>query len=298
MTASLEYYKVFYYVAKTGSLTQAAGLLSISQPAVSQSIRLLESQTGARLFFRVSRGVRLTAEGELLYSYIAKGYEQIAAGEQMLKKMLNLELGEIHIGASDMTLQFYLLPFLEHFHEKYPAIKINVTNAPTPETLKNLHSGQIDFGVVSTPFQKADGIQTAAVRDIEDIFVCGRRFIPYKNRTLDLAELEKLPIIYLEKNTSTRSYMDSFLNANGVTIQPEFELATSDMIVQFALRNLGVGCVVKDFALPHLESGKLFALRFNKIIPKREFCIVTDRENPMSAAAKNLFDMIQHELTL
>lgn len=292
MITNLEYYKVFYYVAKTGSLTQAAGLLSISQPAVSQSIKLLEEQTGAQLFTRVSRGVRLTAEGEMLYSYVSKGYEQIETGEQKLKQMLNLELGEIHIGASDMTLKFYLLPFLERFHEKYPGIKVIVTNAPTPETIGNLRGGQIDFGVVSTPFETLSEMQAMAVRTIEDTFVCGRRFISYKNRTLDLSELENLPIIYLEKKTSTRSYMDRYLSENGVAIQPEFELATSDMIVQFALRNLGVGCVVKDFALPYLQSGKLFELRFNKIIPKREFCIVTDNKNMMSAAAKNLLEMI------
>lgn len=296
MITNLEYYKVFYYVAKTGSLTQAAGLLNISQPAVSQSIKLLEEQTGAQLFIRVSKGVRLTAEGELLFSYVSKGYEQIETGEQKLKQMLNLELGEIHIGASDMTLQFYLLPYLEQFHERYPDIKVIVTNAPTPETLSNLHSGQIDFGVVSTPFKADANIRAVSVRNIEDIFVCGRRFIPYKNKTLDLSELEKLPIIHLEKNTSTRSYMDTFLAEQGVSVHPEFELATSDMIVHFALRNLGVGCVVKDFALPHLQSGKLFALRFNKMIPHREFCIVTDVKNPMTAAARNLLKMINKDL--
>ncbi len=296
MIDNLEYYKVFYYVAKTESLTQAAGLLSISQPAVSQSIRLLEKQCGARLFTRVSRGVKLTAEGELLYSYVAKGYEQIEAGQLKLKQMLNLELGEIHIGASDMTLQFFLLPFLERFHEEYPKIKVVVTNAPTPETLQNLRTGQIDFGIVSTPFTSTPDFHTFTVRSIEDTFVCGRRFISYKNRTLDFTELQTLPIIYLEKNTSTRSYMDSFLLANDISIQPEFELATSDMIVQFALRNLGVGCVVRDFALPYLQSGKLFELRFNKIIPKREFCIVTHVKSPMSVAAKNLLDIIQQDL--
>lgn len=295
MTANLEYYKVFYYVAKTGSLTQAAKLLSVSQPAVSQSVKLLEEQLKTPLFTRISKGVCLTPEGELLYTYVAKGYEQIEIGEQKLRQMRNLELGEIHIGASDMTLQFYLLPFLERFHEKYPSIKVIVTNAPTPETLQKLHTGQIDFGVVSTPFDPTEDIHIVPVRSIEDIFVCGRRFISYKNRTLDLSELEKLPIIYLENNTSTRRYMDTFLAENGVFIRPEFELATSDMIVQFAERNLGVGCVVRDFALPLLQSGKLFELRFNKIIPKREFCIVTDEKNPMSAAANSLLDIIRQE---
>lgn len=285
---NLEYYKVFYHVAKSGSLTAAAEELAISQPAVSQSVKQLETALDAKLFVRAPRGVRLTKEGELLYNYVAKGYEQFALGEKKLKQMLNLDLGEIHIGASDMTLQFYLLPFLERFHEKYPGIRVAVTNAPTPETLRNLQEGKIDFGVVSTPFEKTATICAENVREIEDIFVAGRKFIQYKNKMLDLQELEKMPLIFLEGITSTRHNMEKFLLENQVEIHPEFELATSEMIVQFALRNLGVGCVVRDFAQEYLEDGQLFELRFNKIIPRRYFCVVTDQRNPMSAATENL----------
>lgn len=296
MVNNLEYYKVFYYVALTGSLTLAAKELSISQPAVSQNIRQLEHQLGISLFCRTSKGVRLSPEGELLFSYVAKGYEQIRAGEEKLRQMLNLDLGEIKIGASDMTLQFYLLPFLELFHEKYPNIKVVVTNAPTPETLSYLKAGKIDFGVVSTPFDNSPDTQAVIVKEIQDIFIAGRRFLPYKNKMLDFQDLRELPLICLEGNTSTRSYMDSFLLKNGVRIQPEFELATSDMIVQFVLRNLGIGCVMSEFAGEYLESGRLFELRFNKMIPKRHFCIITDTHNPMSPAASNLLNMIYNEL--
>lgn len=292
MVSNLEYYKTFYYVAKTGSLTQAASLLSISQPAVSQALKQLEQQTNAKLFRRVSKGVKLTAEGELLYSYVAKGYEQFLLGEERLKQMQNSELGEIHIGASDMTLQFFLLPYLEQFHEKYPGIKVIVSNAPTPETIENLKKEQIDFGVVSSPLPEDPSVCALPVREIEDIFVCGRRFISYKNRTLDLSVLETLPLICLEGNTSSKHYMEDFLSKNNVSLKPEFELATSDMIIQFALRSLGIGCVVKDFALPYLQSGKLFALRFNQMIPKRNFLLVTPSGGHMSPAAANLLHLI------
>lgn len=292
MVSNLEYYKTFYYVAKTGSLTQAASLLSISQPAVSQTLKQLEQQTNAKLFRRVSKGVKLTAEGELLYSYVAKGYEQFLLGEERLKQMQNSELGEIHIGASDMTLQFFLLPYLEQFHEKYPGIKVIVSNAPTPETIENLKKEQIDFGVVSSPLAEDPSVCALPVREIEDIFVCGRRFISYKNRTLDLSVLETLPLICLEGNTSSKHYMEDFLSKNNVSLKPEFELATSDMIIQFALRSLGIGCVVKDFALPYLQSGKLFALRFNQMIPKRNFLLVTPSSGHMSPAAENLLHLI------
>ncbi len=292
MISSLEYYKVFYYVATRKSLTMAAAELSISQPAVSQSIKQLEQEVGTKLFVRTSKGVKLTTEGELLFRYVSKGYEQMELGEKKLAQMQNLELGEVHIGASDMTLRFFLLPYLERFHEEYPKIRVVVSNAPTPETLRSLQEGKIDFGLVSEPFETTGSLQAVKVKEIEDVFVAGLKFIPYKNKTLDLQELEKLPLITLEKNTSTRCYMDAYLEGNGVVMRPEFELATSDMIVQFALRNLGVGCIMREFAAECLEEGKLFELRFNKMIPKRDFCLVTDRRNPLSAAGRKLLEMI------
>ena len=293
MISNLDYYKVFYYVAKNESVTKAASELAISQPAVSQALRQLEKILGSSLFHRAAKGVRLTSEGQMLFSYVAKGYEQIELGVKKVRQMQNMELGEIRIGASDMTLQFYLLPYLEKFHEQYPSIKVFVTNAPTPETLEHLDNGRIDFGVVSTPLQATSDVEAVPVREIEDVFVAGRRFISYKNKTLDFDVLKELPMIFLEKNTSTRSYMDTFLEQNAVRVQPEFELSTSDMIVQFALRNLGVGCVVSDFAKEYLESGLLFELRFNKMIPKRQICAVRSNKTPMSPAAVKLFELLQ-----
>lgn len=292
MISNLEYYKVFYYAGKYGSLTMAALELSISQPAVSQALRQLEDSLQTKLFVRASRGIRLTPEGESLYFHVKKGYEEIELGEKKLEQMLNLDSGEIRVGASDMTLRFYLLPFLEKYHEAYPYIKVTVTNAPTPETLNLLKEGKIDFGVVSSPFIQEQEFSVMEVKEIEDCFVAGRKFIQYKNKMLDLQELEKLPIISLEKNTSTRTCMDQFLQKNGVEMHPEFELATSDMIVQFATRNLGIGSVMKEFAKEELESGKLFELRFNKIIPRRHICVVTETKALASRAAEALLSML------
>ena len=288
----LEYYRVFYMVAKVGRITDAAKLLSISQPAVSQTIGQMEKQLGCKLFTRSKSGVKLTGEGELLYHYVQKGYEAFEQGEKELLKMQNLEVGEVRIGASDMTLQFYLLPYLERFHEKYPDIKVTVTNGPTPETIERLLTGSLDFGVVSTPFMENERILAHKVRKIQDTFVCGRRFLPYKNKTLDFSVLQELPIISLEHGTSSRSYMDRFLAEQKVVLEPEFELATSDMIVAFALRNLGVGMVMRDFAEEAIESGKLFELRFNKLIPSREFCLIQDKGASLTPAASKLLELL------
>ena len=89
--------------------------------------------------------------------------------------------------------------------------------------------------------------------------------------------------------------MDDFLAKNGVAVRPEFELATSDMVVQFARRSLGVGCVVRDFAQEYLDSGQLFELRFNQMIPRRHFCVVCNQKIKLPAAAEKLFEIMELE---
>ncbi len=294
MDINLEYYRIFYYVGKHRSITLAAEELSISQPAVSQAVKNLENALESQLFVRTSKGVRLTTEGEVLYSYVKRGYETILLGEKKYREMLNLESGEIRIGASDMTLQFYLLSYLEEFHEAYPKIKVTVTNAPTPETLRHLQDGKIDFGVVSTPVIAKSNLSILPVRKIQDVFVAGRKFRHLKDRKLSYKELEQLPVMCLEGNTSTKKYVEEFLQGYDVRLQPEFELATSNMLIQFAVRSLGIASVVRDFAKEQLESGELFELEFESEIPPREFCIVYDEKIPGTKASERLLERLLH----
>lgn len=295
MLFNLEYYKNFYYVGKCQSFSAAAEELCISQPAMSQSIRQLESKLNCELFVRTSKGAKLTKEGEKLFEHVKRGIEAFEKGEQEIKQIMQLQAGEIRIGASDMTLQFFLLPYLERFHELHPEIKVKVSNGPTPETLENLNQGMIDFGIVSSPFEIREDMETLDVKEIEDCFVVGRQLKELAGQELELEELMKHPIICLEENSSTRKYLDQFLEENQVTLIPEFELATSNMIVQFALRNLGIGCVMKEFARKELECGNLWELTFGKKIPKRKFSIVYGKNVGMSFAAKELLEMIREE---
>ncbi len=292
MNINFEYYKIFYHVARAASISAAARELCISQPAVSQAIKALEQAIGIELFIRTKKGVSLTNAGEILYSHVASGYEAISLGEQQLSQLLHMETGEIRIGASDMTLQFYLLPYLEHFHQLYPGINVHVTNAPTPSTINHLLSGNIDFGIVTSPLPADPHMEIRQAREIEDIFIAGPRFAYLQNKTLNYHDLDDLPIICLEHDTSTRAYVDTFLSHEGVTLQPEFELSTSDMIAQFVMRNLGIGSIMADFAQSYIDHGDLFRLQFKKPIPKRHMCIISDRRRGMSVAANKLMELL------
>ena len=104
--------------------------------------------------------------------------------------------------------------------------------------------------------------------------------------------LEKVPLIILDQDTSTRRYVQRFLEQRKVFVHPEFELATSDIIVQFALRNLGVGSVVRDFAKKELDSRELIELKLEEQLPQREFFVVTEEKGGSSLAAQELLRML------
>lgn len=295
MNINLEYYKIFYHVATELSITGAAKKLCISQPAVSQAMKQLEQGLGIQLFTRRAKGVSLTRAGTLLFSYVGEGYETILTGEKQLEKMMNLEYGEVRIGASDMTLQFYLLPYLERFHQLYPEIKVTVTNAPTPQTIDHLNQGRIDFGVVTMPVEVDSHFDVFRVRKIRDVFVAGDKFRELDEKILTYDVLSELPLICLEGKTSTRTYVEDYLHTMNIEVKPEFELATSDMIVQFASRNLGVGCVVEDFARRQIEDGNLFELKFKEELPERDMCLIFDKRATMSVAATKLKELLEIE---
>lgn len=296
---NLEYYKVFFSVCRMGSITMAADELCISQPAVSQVIKQLETSLECKLFFRTSKGVKPTKEGDVLYSYVKKGIEALYDGEDMIRRIKNLDTGEIRIGASDMTLQFYLLPYLERFHEEYPKVKVTVSNGPTPETIGFLYEGKIDFGIVSTPFDAKSEICSLPVKQINNIFIAGDKFKnELQGRKLKYTELLKYPCIFLEKNTSTRRFMDQYLEKQAIRLEPEFELATSDMIVQFVKRNLGIGCLMSEFAKEALDADEVFSLEFEEEMPERQFSLITTVKDSMSpAAVKLLAELVENSNT-
>src|SRR5689334_17955333 len=124
MEFNMEWYRVFYWTAKLGSLTRAAEKLHITQPAVSHTLKQLEGALGGQLFFRSTKGVALTAEGDVLYQYVKQAIDLFESGEKKLAAMKDLSYGEIKIGASDTLCKHFLLPHLEHFHRQYPDIKI------------------------------------------------------------------------------------------------------------------------------------------------------------------------------
>ena len=288
MTVSFEYYKVFYHVGRLGSITLAARALFLSQPAVSKSIRQLEKLLGCALFYRTHKGMCLTPEGEVLYQHVALACEQFALGERKLQSMLHLDWGSIHLGSSDMIMHAFLLPHLEHFHKDYPNVRISTITASTLETIAALRDRKIDLGVIFSSPEPCDDLEVIPLCTVQDIFIAGSPFRHLEGSVLPLAELAALPIVCPEKGTSTRSYLDTFFQSHGVVLDPEFELATTVLIVPFAERGLGVGITVRRFAEESLKAGTIFEVQSEHPIPARSIALVTRRKHQLSPAGHAL----------
>ncbi|NLK38956.1 MAG: LysR family transcriptional regulator [Clostridiales bacterium] len=288
MIDNISLYKSFVAVAECGSISAAARSLYVSQPAISADIIALESKLKVKLFFRSSRGMTLNPEGRLLYDYISNAFSFINAGEEKLREVSGLRTGLLRVGASDMTLRFFLLDYIARFREKYPDVRLSVTNAPTPKTIEALRSGQIDFGVISEPVtaDSANDLILVPVYTIRDIFVCSPKYeIAYKSG-IGAEDLAGYPIMMLSGSTSTRQYVQSMMGPDFPP--PDIELATSDLLLAFALRGIGIASIVEDFAAEALAAGRLVKLDMKKSLPPRRFMLVYLKKLPLSAAAKQI----------
>ena len=122
MDINYNHYKIFYYVAKYQNFTQAATILMNSQSNITRTIKVMENELGCTLFVRSNRGVKLTPEGEKLYSHIRIAVEQIQAGEEELTIDKSMTSGTISIGSSGVALRCFLLPILNEFQRRYPKV--------------------------------------------------------------------------------------------------------------------------------------------------------------------------------
>ncbi len=287
MNLNFDYYKVFYYVSKYGSLTRAAHVLMTSQPAVTRTIHNLENELGCRLFIRSKTGVELTPEGRLFYEYIAAGCAQIFRGEQELSSMLGLDNGTITVSATETALHCCLFQAVEDFNEQYPNVRFKILNNSTVDSIQALKAGKIDLAVVSSaPFQVAAPLKMKTLRSYHDVLIGGSKFAHLKGRRVSLEELKDCSWISLTAETITRNFLNKYFEEHGLQFSPDIELATTDMILPAVRHNLGIGFVPAEIAAEDIRRGTVFEITVAEKLPERHILLVQDTESPQSIASK------------
>ena len=289
-----ELYKVFYYVAECRNITEASEKLFISQPAVSKSIKKLESLTGCPLFIRSSRGVSLTTEGQILYDYVKSAFDTLHNGELVLEKLKTREEGLTRIGISNTLCRYFFLPHLETYHYRYPGIRIQIINRTSPETLKLLEKGAVDFGIISIPSDTED-FEYIPLMTIQDIFVSGRKYA-MTDEAFPAVRLLEYPIMLLEDKNVSRLYIDSYLKSNQIAFTPEIEVSSMDILIELAKIGLGVGAVIKNFVQDDLASGSLIEIPVIPPLPERKIGIVYKKNIPLSLASQSFITHLKNNV--
>ncbi len=295
MSVKLESYRVFKEVAEVGNITAAAQALYISQSAVSQSIKQLESDLQTRLFSRNSRGVTLTAEGKMLYEYVRSAMGLLETGEAKLSQTRELQMGQLVIGASDTVTSQFLLPYLDSFHREHPAIHIQIISGRSHKVLGLLRSGKVDIAFASTPTDLTS-LETYPCFPTHSIFVAGAEYPCDFDHVYSLEEISAFPLILLERKASSRLYLERFFLQNGLKLNPEIELGARSLLVDLAAIGFGVAGVTEEFVTRDLESGRLRQLKTSFQIPPRSVDMCMLRDVPQTAAAERFAAFVKESL--
>ncbi len=297
MNVNLEYYRIFYYVAKYQNFTRAARAMGNSQPNITRAMNLLEQEIHCTLFIRTNRGVRLTPEGEKLYIRVSAAMEQLQTAEEELHESSGLEHGTISIGASETALNIYLLEKLRTFHMEYPGIRLKIYNHSTPQAVQAVKNGEIDFAVVTTPTDVETPLKKVDLYSFQEILVGGKTFMALGSQELSLAEVQNYPFICLGRETQTWKFYQQIFERHGLELLPDTEVATTDQILPLVKNELGMAFLPEAMAREAIEKGEIIELSLRESVPQRSVCMVYDRQHPLSAAAKELKSRMQQSIS-
>lgn len=293
---NLDLYRVFYTVAKCGSLTKAAEELYISQPAVSQSIKQLENQLGVSLFNRTHRGMELSAQGgKTIFAKVEKALGLFAEAETLIARVNDSAKGVLRIGASETIFRYFLADKIVRFHESFPAVKIELISSVTPKTIGDLKKGECDMAFVNLPIlPDQELILHGNCMRLTDTFVVGEKYAHLAEKTQTLSAMQKTPLVLLEKNTVARKALDGFMDAMGVNLSSSIEVGSWDLMKRLVVKGMGVGVIPKEYAWRHLEEKTLFEVKTDPALPARSVGLLLPKNLPASfevRAFAKLFDL-------
>jgi len=289
MKTKLDYYRMFYETARFSSFSTAAQHLYISQSAISQCMQQLENNLGVQLFVRTRRGISLTNEGKLLFLKVENAINSIKQGENQLERICHLEAGELKIAAGDTITTHFLLKYLEKFHALYPDIRIEMANSYSAQMLSLVKEGKADLAFVNMPILD-DELVIEPCMEVNDIFVCGPNYELKSSYSWE--EISKLPLILLEKNASSRRFLDEKFKEKNIFLNPQIEVAVHDLLIRFASIHLGISCLIEEFSKEELKQGIIKKINMDPPLPKRNIGYAYLKNAPLSHAAKAFINLI------
>jgi len=281
--------KIFYYVAKHGSLSAAAEALYITQPAVTKQIQNLQEVCGVKLLHRFGKRMVLTDAGNVLYGVAEKIFQLENQAEEVIRDFQQQKRGHIRIDTSESFGAYYLPDIIIPFSKMHPQIRVSAMILPTPQVVERTIRLDNDVGFISYPV----GHKKLAVREImEDrLILIASPTHPFSRReAVEPDDLEGQSFVMHESDSATRNIVDDFLKNHAVSVFMTLELSNNEAIKRAVERGIGLSLISERVARGEIERGTLKAVPLAGVSLMRKFYMIHHREKYLSQPLQVLIE--------
>ncbi len=276
--------EIYYTVSEMLSMTEAAKVLYISQPSISQVIKELEEEIGVKLFERLGRKLYITEEGKLFQKYALRMLNLYKESQKVMEDIREVRSGNLRVGAST-TIGTYLLPdIIADFKQIYPQVNIELYITNTQEISESILKNNIDIGLI-------EGKITANELEIMDLWEDELIIISSPNKKwkkiIDRKKLEKETFILREKGSGTR---DTYEDAIGIREQNIFVFGGTEAIKRAVIKDLGVACVSSLTIKEEEKRKEIIVSKIKNLEIKRDLKLIYHKDKEFSKLIEKFID--------
>jgi len=255
---TLRQMRVFAAVARQLSFTRAARELHLTQPAVSQQVKLLEAEVGLPLFEQIGRKVHLAPAGVELLRYTEQAMELLRQASESLSAMRGLKRGVLKLGAVS-TAKYFAPSLLSAFTPAYPEVTIKFAVGNREEIIKQLAANEIDLVIMGRPPRELETVAEPFAKHPLVLIASPTHPLAAKRR-IRLNQLETEYFIIREEGSGTRASMERVFGEPGVRFRVSMEVSSNGTIKQAVMANMGISFISSHTVGLELAAGKLVIL--------------------------------------
>lgn len=283
----------FDEMVRTGSMRAAAENLNVAATAISRQIENLEHYFGTQLVERSSRGIRLTAAGELLAARAGKTLRELEHVHQLIDDLQGLQRGRVVIYANGATVANLLAPVLAQFSLKFPKLRFEVLITSARQAVEALSNAEADL-VVSLFAPKIAGVKVRLRSEITYDLVASARHPVAALADISLKEIAALPLALPDKSFGARQAFEEQFAKVGVELDPVFVTGSLELLKELVLREAAVTLLPRLTVQREVDMGLISAIPIaggKAVRTSIDLCVAPDRQLSFSAA--KLVDFIE-----
>ncbi|HET9230541.1 MAG TPA: LysR substrate-binding domain-containing protein [Vitreimonas sp.] len=282
--ATLRQMRVFTAVARYGSFTRAARELHLTQPAVSQQIKLLEQEAGLPLFEHIGRTIHVTAAGEELLRYATQVTELLREAGETLAAMRGLKRGVLKLGAVS-TAKYFAPSLLSAFAPAYPDVTIRFAVGNREEVIKLLAANEIDLVIMGRPPRELATVAAPFAKHPLVIIASPDHPLAHKRR-IAVKQLANENFVIREEGSGTRAAMGHFFKAHGAAYRTSMEVTSNETIKQAVMAGMGLSFISMHTVMLERATGKLVTLNVSGLPVVRDWYVIHLRDKKLSPIAE------------